>query len=198
MAGKPAYLVLDLETTGLDPRKDVILEFGCILVDADLQEISRFQSLVDSLPDQRKLADDFVQHMHTVNGLWDTLESGEFEVHYPTTVEQDFISWFGQHVARGKPEVVIAGNSIHFDCAFLEQHIPAVLRQLHYRRRDIGQIGMELQECGLPVKWSEPPHRAMADCELELASWRTMRAMLTELRDRKPLAEFRAENCFDW
>jgi oligoribonuclease (3'-5' exoribonuclease) len=35
------YLLLDLETTGLDPDRDCILEIGAIILDKDLQEIDR-------------------------------------------------------------------------------------------------------------------------------------------------------------
>jgi DNA polymerase III epsilon subunit-like protein len=40
------YVAIDLETTGLDPKRDAILEVGAVKFD-DHQELGRFGSLVN-------------------------------------------------------------------------------------------------------------------------------------------------------
>jgi DNA polymerase III subunit epsilon len=40
------FAVLDFETTGLDPTRHGIIEFGLIILDKELNELSRFQSFV--------------------------------------------------------------------------------------------------------------------------------------------------------
>ena len=182
MIGAPAFLVLDLETTGLNPDKDLILEVGAILVDLDLNEIGRFHSLVNPHADER-FADAFVQRMHTATGLWKELqqlynEEAIFPGDYETpAVAHRLHTWLLSHaVYPGGARPVIAGFSIHFDCDFLRVAMPSVLEALHYRRRDIGQIGAELEECGHPrFKPANMPHRALQDCDSELDCWRAIR-----------------------
>lgn len=66
---------LDLETSGLDPRRDSILEIAMIVTDDDLNQIGEpFVSLVKPLHTRGyEVMDDFVKEMHTKNGLLEQL-----------------------------------------------------------------------------------------------------------------------------
>ena len=49
------YVALDLETTGLDPERDTILEIGAVRFRGDGQVVDQYQQLVDpgcSIPER--------------------------------------------------------------------------------------------------------------------------------------------------
>lgn len=56
------FIVLDLETTGLSPERDEIIEFGAIRVTLDSQTLPMFQSLVK--PERR-----IPKHITEINGI---------------------------------------------------------------------------------------------------------------------------------
>lgn len=71
----PSLLALDLETTGLDPRSETILEVAAMSVDArDLSVSGSFHAFNDIPIDTTfSFADEKVVEMHTRNGLIDEL-----------------------------------------------------------------------------------------------------------------------------
>ena len=153
------WLVLDLETTGLDPNRDAILECAFIAVDAQTRRAS---FLVNQLP--RPMMVPFVQNMHVRNGLLDDLmvkpalgSSAELDV----ALVRSF--------PEAKPRSIhLVGNSIHFDRAFLNVHCPAFSTLLHHRMVDVTTLLLVANRVGLEVPPADPtkgvPHRAMDDC----------------------------------
>jgi oligoribonuclease (3'-5' exoribonuclease) len=64
------FVFLDLETTGLDPKDDVILEVGIILTTINLDVIAAKSFPVLDKDWEMKLArNKYVQNMHILSGL---------------------------------------------------------------------------------------------------------------------------------
>ncbi len=170
---RPKYLFLDLETTGLDPTRDVVLEYAAVPLDADLEranatayEIQRFSKFgwgpISSV----------VVDMHTRNGLWAACESAEpvmFWSKLAVLIESH--DW-----AEGKP--ILAGSSIHFDRSFLP---PQIVARLHHRMLDVSSIKMLCQDMapdGTAWPKGEPKHRATSDVLGSIATLRALRRTL--------------------
>jgi hypothetical protein len=70
----PRLVFLDLETTGLDPKHNTILEIGLLVVDlTGAQPPKRFSgTLGGNLPSGQKM-DPFVENMHKGNGLFEDI-----------------------------------------------------------------------------------------------------------------------------
>jgi oligoribonuclease (3'-5' exoribonuclease) len=181
MPGPVSLVVVDLETTELDPQVNQILEIGAIAVDKDLVEISRFQTYVHFdrgvfEPGHYRLPTPLVDEMHTKNGLWDLCQAWTGD---EDDASEAFASWLQDLKACTGLEM--AGNSIHFDLGFLKARMPEAAFEFGYRIRDFGAIGRELQACGIPfapTPKEEYPHRSLADCEIELNDARRMRMLL--------------------
>jgi oligoribonuclease len=171
-------LWLDLETTGLHPERHTILEVACILTDDDLNEKSRWESIVrPGVSDVRRLmaltSDDFVIDMHTKNGLLDEINAG-------LGVSMDVAEQAILKLVEGIPkkELYLAGNSVHFDMRFLQEHMPSLAKKLSYRMFDV-RVLMMVEDMWLPAFTDKGDHdvvhRALDDIEWSLEMARQYR-----------------------
>lgn len=174
------YLVLDIETEGLDPTKHSILEVGAIAVGSKLEEVAHFDECAIGATPRAELSE-FIRNMHTKSGLLDEIErcidGGVAQTE--SDLDACLATWIlAQGYTPGK--VVLAGNSVHFDSGFLRARMPKTAALLHYRIFDIGALGRELTACGLRdahADW-EVPHRGLPDASLELDHWRKLRRLI--------------------
>lgn len=165
---------LDLETTGLNPNKDIVLEVGAIFTDDRLLTIHEFHSVLYASVDnpQRKAADSVVQLMHNKNGLW---EESEMSSHTASSVDYALSQIIYKY---GMANSQLAGNSVHFDRAFMSVHLPESLRLLSHRQIDISSLN-EMSRRFCPELYANRPksqgsiHRALEDAResLRYARW---------------------------
>lgn len=132
MSDAPTHLLwLDIETTGLEPFVDVILEVAAVVTTADLSEIvDTFHAVVrhPQLPSMAPV----VEEMHSTSGLFDDLPQGR--------KEQDAVEEFAAFVAD-HPGAYLAGSGVHFDRRFVTLAWGAdVLEPLHYRHVDVSTL----------------------------------------------------------
>jgi oligoribonuclease len=138
----PHHLLwIELETTGLDPREDHILELAFILTEFHYPYdiITRGHYLVNGPGRQMLLAGecgDFIQDMHGVSGLRAALEKAENTTTLPT-IESDLLALSERWPGSKDEKVVVAGNSVHFDLGFLRHHMPSFAKRLSYRVFDV-------------------------------------------------------------
>ena len=164
-----AHLVwIDLEMTGLDPERDVILEIASIITDDALREVAVGPELaIAATPAQLDAMDDWNQTHHGASGLIERVRRSAHSVADAERLTLDFVR---QHVeADAAP---LCGNSIWQDRRFLARHMPALEGHLHYRNIDVSSI-KELARRWRPglaegfVKRNA--HRALADIRESIA-----------------------------
>lgn len=133
---KPAFVGLDLETTGLDAHSGVILEVGIIIFDADLMPIAARSWLTNELVEKEAIVSaPVVEVMHEESGLWEDLKTGHAQP--LRQVEAEASAWILEAGAKSLP---MLGSSITFDRMWLDHHMPQLHRMFHYRSLDATSV----------------------------------------------------------
>lgn len=170
---------MDLEMTGLDPTRHVIVEIATLVTDDDLEIIAEGPDLVVHQPQEAIDAmDDVVRDMHTKSGLLPAIRASDVTLQDAGEATLRFIR---EHVPQPST-VPLCGNSIGTDRRFLAVHIPEVEAYLHYRSVDVSTI-KELARRWLPEVLSGAPrksggHRALDDIRESVAELRYYRKVL--------------------
>ena len=155
---------MDLEMTGLDPDKDVIVEIATVITDDDLQVVAEGPDLVIHHSDEvLSVMDPFVVDMHTKSGLLTSIKESTLSLEEAGRQTLDFIKL---HIPQAQ-SVPLCGNSIGTDRRFLAAYLPDIEHHLHYRSVDVSSV-KELARRWYPeASISRPPkagaHRALND-----------------------------------
>lgn len=165
---KPTKLLwVDLEMTGLDPAKDVILEVAAEITDFDFKTLASYEARVKQKREvvlermQKNIwwADYPQNRDEFVNKLDDAKSSSE--------VEQELVELIEKHF--GTEPAVLAGNSIHNDRLFIKQWWPALDLKLHYRMLDVSTLKILFQgKFGVEYEKTNA-HRAFDDIQASIA-----------------------------
>lgn len=162
-------LWVDLEMTGLDAQKDVILEVAAEITDFNFKTLASYEArvgqpkkvVVDRLQknvwykDYPENRDDFIRNLDKAK------PSSE--------VEQELIELVQTHF--GDEPAVLAGNSIHNDRKFIERWWPELDLKLHYRMLDVSSLKVFMQgRYGVEYEKKEI-HRAFDDIQASIAEW---------------------------
>jgi oligoribonuclease len=160
-------LWVDLEMTGLDANKDVLLEVAAEVTDFTFTTLASYEARIkqdretvvkrmqlntwwQEFPENR---DDFVNKLSEGKPL--------------KQVEDELIAlvaeWFGAEPA------ILAGNSIHNDRNFIKSYWPALDLKLHYRMLDVSSFKIVLQGKYGEVFEKNNSHRAFDDIQASIA-----------------------------
>lgn len=168
MAAVEDYVVLDLETTGLDPKWDEIIEIGALRVRGGVVEAT-YQSLVNPKCE----IDSFITELTGITNemLLDAPEIG--------AVLPAFREFIG--------EDIVMGHNVNFDVNFLYDRSEKlglepfsndfvdtmrISRRLYREERHHRLIDMAQRLCGF--KEDDTAHRALSDVEVTKACYDTM------------------------
>jgi len=164
---RPTKLLwLDLEMTGLDPSRDVILEVAAEVTDFHWKQLARYEAVISQPPAVLERADPWAKAQHESSGLLARMQThGKPEEAVVHELADLIREQFG-----GEP-AILAGNSIHQDRSFIKAYWPEVYGLLHYRVLDVtalkvymqGRYGVEFQKADT--------HRALEDIRASIAEW---------------------------
>jgi oligoribonuclease len=170
---------MDLEMTGLDVERHVIVEIATLITDDDLQVVAEGPDLVvAATPGELEAMDDFVRGMHTKSGLLTDIAAS-------TTPHEEAgdatLAFIRAHVPKART-VPLAGNSIGTDRRFLAAQLPAIEEYLHYRSVDVSTV-KELARRWFPDVMAGAPtkaggHRALDDIRESVAELAYYRARI--------------------
>ena len=168
---------LDLEMTGLDPSRHVIVEIATLVTDDELEVVAEGPDLVVHQPPEALAAmDEVVREMHTKSGLLAAIEASTTSL---AEAGDATLAFLRSHIDE-PGTVPLCGNSIGTDRRFLAVQLPAVEDFLHYRSIDVSTIKELCRRWypeilpGAPAKVST--HRALDDIRESVAELRYYRS----------------------
>ena len=170
---------MDLEMTGLEPGRHVIVEIATLITDDYLNVIAEGPDLViHATSEQLAEMGDFVTEMHTKSGLLTAITQSTVTL---DEAEAATLAFLQQHIGEAR-SVPLCGNSIGTDRRFLQEYMPTLEAFFHYRNVDVSTI-KELARrwhpevlAALPVK--DTTHRALEDIRESIAELVHYRATL--------------------
>jgi oligoribonuclease len=162
---KPTKLLwVDLEMTGLEPNKDVILEVAVEVTDFSLKTLASYEAVIKHSDEVLTNMNEWSQKQHKVSGLIDRIKkNGQSE----SSVQDQLIGFIKAQF--GDEPAILAGNSIYNDRKFIEKWWPEVARLLHYRMLDVSSYKVLMQGKYNIEFEKNNAHRAFDDIQASIA-----------------------------
>ena len=161
MKGKLIWV--DLEMTGLDPGRDVILEIATIVTDDELELVAEGPNIAINQPEKNLLVmDEWALTHHEQSGLLDRVKSSPYD---DWNTEQKTLEFISTHCKEGASP--LCGNSVWQDRRFLIKYMPSLDRFLHYRNIDVSSIKELVGRWypSLPPYEKKKAHLALSDIQ---------------------------------
>jgi oligoribonuclease len=155
---------IDCEMTGLDLRRDALIEVAVLVTDADLNLLDQGLDVIIHVHDDvLNTMVPFVREMHASSGLTEQVRLATATL---GEAEKMVLEYIQKHVPDAK-SAPLCGNSIATDRGFLARDMPDLDAHLHYRMIDVSSI-KELAKRWYPRVYQSQPakglaHRALAD-----------------------------------
>lgn len=165
---KPTKLLwMDLEMTGLNPKKDIILEVAAEITNFDFKTLATYEACIkqpkntvvarmqanawwQDYPENR---DEFISNLDDGKNLKET--------------EKELIMMIEEHF--GNESAILSGNSIYNDRMFIKQWMPELDLKLHYRMLDVSAWKV-LMQGKFGKEYTKPEvHRAYEDTQGSIA-----------------------------
>jgi len=160
---------LDMEMTGLDVEKEVIIEVAAIVTDLNFKELETFETVVKQPQKYLDNMDAWNKEHHTKSGLAAKVPFGM----EPDQVEAKLVDMVKKHFPDPKDRPVLAGNSIMQDRLFIDKYMKDLSARLHYRMVDVSSWKVIINNKFNYVYQKANKHRALDD----------IRESIQELRD---------------
>ena len=161
---------MDLEMTGLDPSRNVIVEIATVITNDELETVAEGPDIVvHATSVELEAMESVVRSMHTRSGLLAAIQSSPISL---AEAGDETLAFLRSHI--GEPRSVpLCGNSIGTDRRFLAAYLPEVESFLHYRSIDVSSVKELCRRWYPDVLAGAPPkneaHRALDDIRESIA-----------------------------
>ena len=179
---------MDLEMTGLDPGRHVIVEITTMLTDDDLELVAEGPDLVVHQPAEALAEmDDVVVAMHSRSGLLPAIQASTITLEEAGAATLAFLK---EHIPDAGT-VPLCGNSIGTDRRFLAAYLPEIENFLHYRSVDVSTLKELIKRWNPPLLDKAPRkaegHRALDDIRESLKELRYYRDAFCNVAEPPPV-----------
>lgn len=185
------FFWFDTETTTIEPTQGALLEWALVLAaDDELGDFSpveqytgvcHFSAETHAEWRHDGLIEDFVERMHTDNGLWAECEQAPVDA---LADADGFLSELCAELRQGDTSrhslLRLAGNSVHFDLSWVKVHMPRFASHLSHHVGNVSSLRDFAESWGVTVPETPKPerHRALEDVRATLAFAKACREAL--------------------
>lgn len=160
-------LWVDLEMTGLEPDKDVLLEIAAEVTDFQFSTLDSYEARFAQ--DKKTVLERMQKNIwwrdfpNNRDDFLDKLDEGSSL----ESIEKELILFVKKNF--GNEPAILAGNSIHNDRNFIKYWLPNFDLKLHYRMLDVSSLKIVMQgKYGVEFEKQEV-HRAFDDIQASIA-----------------------------
>lgn len=162
MKSKQNLIWIDLEMTGLDPERDLIIEIATVVTDKELTVLEDGPVFAIHQSDSTlEGMDDWNTRQHGESGLVERVKESKIS---ESEAEQQTLTFLRKYLDPGASPM--CGNSICQDRRFLVRYMPELAGFFHYRNLDVTTLKILAHLWGagnLAGFDKEPTHLALAD-----------------------------------
>ena len=152
-------LWVDLEMTGLDVEKEVIIEVAAVVTSTALEPLDQYHAVVKQPQTYIDKMDDWNRTHHRDSGLTALIPTGK----QPEQVESELLDFLKKHF-EPKVKIILAGNSIGQDRLFINKYFKRLNERLHYRMLDVTAFKVLFNNFyQISYSKKESRHRAVGD-----------------------------------
>jgi oligoribonuclease len=158
---------IDLEMSGLDPARHVILEIAAVVTDNDLEVVAEGPSMAVHYSKEVLVSmEAWSREHHQASGLLDRVETSPFDCR---RAEKKTLEFLRAYCRQGSSP--LCGNSVWQDRRFLAQYMPSLNGFLHYRNIDVSSIKELARRWfpSVPVYQKQKAHLALMDIKESIA-----------------------------
>lgn len=155
-------LWIDLEMTGLNVEKEVIIECAAIVTDFDFNTLETYETIVKQEQKYLDTMDNWNTEHHGKSGLTAKVPNGkESEL-----VEKELMQLIDRHfITEEERRPILCGNSISQDRLFITKYWQNLDKKLHYRMLDISSWKIIMNN-KYNIKFDkQDKHRALDDIQ---------------------------------
>ncbi|KAF9049904.1 ribonuclease H-like domain-containing protein [Panaeolus papilionaceus] len=139
---------IDCEMTGLDLRKDKIIEIAVLITNGNLDIVDPgIEYVIRTEKELLEGMDEWCTKQHGQSGLTQACLDSPYTREYVSKTVLEYIKKWVPTEKIG----VLAGNSVHVDRQFLAVDMPEVIDWLHYRIVDVSSIKASYPKLGAPL-----------------------------------------------
>jgi oligoribonuclease len=152
---------MDLEMSGLDPEKEVILEVATIVTDNMLEILAEGPNIAIHHPETvLRTMEAWSKNQHGASGLLDRVKASSYG---GQKAEEEILTFVSKYCKKGRSP--LCGNSIWQDRRFLIKHMPRLEEFFHYRNIDVSSIKELVKRWypSLPLYEKKKTHLALSD-----------------------------------
>jgi len=132
---------LDLEMTGLEPDRDVVIEIATIITDSDLNTLAQGPVIALHQTDEiLNKMDEWNTTHHNRSGLVARVKASQYDEQRAANETMAFLI---QWVPAGASPM--CGNTICQDRRFMARHLPELETFFHYRNLDVSTLKILMQ-----------------------------------------------------